>query len=219
MASVSVTCYLEILSSWCFWAEPTWDAIKERFPDHVAFDWKITLMLPQAFPTSQTQCDAYYRRSGSVMQSSFMLNSAWFDPVLKGNYNAPNYIAEAGKDLGYTDDRLRRYLSRAALIDGKKIGHIDEAVQVACQKFNIDPVQLKTLALSTDVQNRVTTSTETFHAHQINQRPAFIIQSNIGDKAVFSGLVHPQPLIATVEAMLSDSAGYASFHAHFGAIV
>lgn len=218
MSSVSVTCYVEILSSWCFWAEPALDALKRRCHETVTFNWQIALMPPEAFPKSQTQCDAYYRRSGSVMRSAFMLNSSWFDPALNGNYNVPNYVAEAAKDLGFTDDRLRRHLSKAALIDGQKIGHLDTAVTIVSEEFNIDPTQLKTLALSQDVQNRVAKSTEIFHTHQIDQRPAFIIQSDIGDKAIFSGLVKPYPLIATINAMRSDSAGYASYHAHFGGI-
>ena len=38
----------------------------------------------------------------------------------------------------------------------------------------------------------------------------------IGDKAVFSGLVRAEPLAAALEAMLADTAAYASHAAHFG---
>ena len=63
---------------------------------------------------------------------------------------------------------------------------------------------------------RVAASTAAFHAHQVNQRPTFVLTDAIGDKAVFSGLVHEEPLVATIEAMLADTTGYASYAAHLG---
>lgn len=48
----------------------------------------------------------------------------------------------------------------------------------------------------------------------LSQRPAFVFTSAIGDRAVFSGLVRLEPLVATVEAMLGDAAAYAAHAAH-----
>jgi hypothetical protein len=62
----------------------------------------------------------------------------------------------------------------------------------------------------------VDASTAEFLAHRISQRPAFILEDAIGDKAVFSGLVAMEPLAATIDAMLSDTAAYASHAAHQG---
>ena len=50
----------------------------------------------------------------------------------------------------------------------------------------------------------------------MTQRPTFLLESNIGDRAVFSGLVMAAPLIAAIDAMLSDAAAYAGHAAHFG---
>ena len=81
---MKITYYLEVLSSWCTWVEPTWDALKERYGGRVEFEWKIALMSPGDFPASQAQCDWYYRRSGgTVMRSPFMLNSGWFEAERK----------------------------------------------------------------------------------------------------------------------------------------
>ena len=55
-----------------------------------------------------------------------------------------------------------------------------------------------------------------FLLFQINQRPAFVLANEIGDRAVFSGLATAGPLVATIEAMLHDAAAYASYSAHFG---
>jgi hypothetical protein len=63
---------------------------------------------------------------------------------------------------------------------------------------------------------RVDASTSDFHSHRITQRPAFILEDEIGDKAVFSGLVRIEPLAATIDSMLSDTAAYAAHAAHYG---
>jgi hypothetical protein len=51
---------------------------------------------------------------------------------------------------------------------------------------------------------------------QITQRPAFVIDSEIGDRAIFSGVVRLEPLAATIDSMLDDAVGYAAHKAHFG---
>jgi hypothetical protein len=50
----------------------------------------------------------------------------------------------------------------------------------------------------------------------VTQRPAFVLDSGIGDWAVFSGFWRLEPLVAALESMLADAAGYASWKAHFG---
>ena len=214
---VSVTYFLEIQSSWCFWAEPAWAELKERFAGQVDFSWEIALMPPEAVPATKAECAAAYRRSGTVMRSDSMLNADWFEEELQGDYNAANWVAEAGKGFGIKDDRLRLALSRAALVHGRKIGRMDEAVAVAVEACDLEEKSLKEAARSDAVQKRTAASTARFAAHQLDQRPAFIIESAIGDKAVFSGIVRPEPLSAAIEAMLHDARAYASFHAHFGA--
>jgi predicted DsbA family dithiol-disulfide isomerase len=212
---VSITYFLEIQSSWCFWAEPTWSTLQELFDGQVDFSWEIALMPPEAFPTTLEECEQAYRRSGTIMQSDFRLNSGWFEAELQGDYTAANLVAEAGKDFGETGDALRLGLARAALRDGKKIGRLDEAVTVATQCCELDATALKKAALSDTVKRRAEASTRRFTSYQIDQRPAFVLKSAIGDQAVFSGIVHLEPLIASIEAMLKDAKGYASFSAHF----
>src|ERR1041385_7832239 len=102
---MKVTYYVEIFSSWCMWSEPMWAELKARYaPRGVTFEWKIALMNRSDFPVSRAQCDWFYRRSGgTVMHSPFMLNSGWFEADRK-DYRAPDLVAEAGKDFGFTGD-------------------------------------------------------------------------------------------------------------------
>jgi len=214
---MKVTYYLEVMSSWCFWAEPTWAELKSRYEGKVEFDWKIAFMRQEDFPLSREQCDWFYRRSGMMMRSPVMLNSGWFEKGENNLYMGADLVAEACRDFGFTDDTIRLALSHASEIDGRKIGRMEEAVDVAANQSGLQPKKLRARAESAAVRARVEASTAEFFSHRITQRPAFILEDSIGDKAVFSGLVAIAPLAATVDAMLSDTAAYAAHAAHFGA--
>jgi len=214
---MKITYYVEVLSSWCHWVEPVWAELKTRYAGRAEFEWKIALMNPGDFPVSQAQCDWFYRRSGgTVMNSPYRLNSGWFEANRQGHYEAPNLVAEAGKDFGFTGDEIRLAIAHAALRDGTKVGDLATAVKVAAKAGKIDAKKLRKAAESKSVADRVAASTAEFHSHQINQRPAFVLGDAIGDKAVFSGLVRLEPLVATIEAMLSDTAAYAAHKTHHG---
>ncbi len=188
---MKVTYYLEVISSWCYWAEPAWAELKQRFSGKVEFGWKLALMDASGLPVSRGQCEWFYRRSGTIMRSPFMLNSGWFEPELK-EYLAPNLVAEAARDFGVNDDRARLAIAAAGLREGRKVGRWEEA------------------------EARARSTTAEFHALQVTQRPTFLIENSIGDRAVFSGLVLAAPLVAAIDAMLNDAAAYASHAAHFG---
>ncbi len=215
---MKATFFLEVSSSWCFWAEPAWAELKRRYEGRVAFDWKVAKMLPGDWPVSVAQCEWFYRRSGTLMRSPFMLNAGWYDPVKPGDYPAASYVAEAAKDFGFTGDEIRLALSHAAEREGQKIGRMDVAIAVAVKAGGkkLNAKKLRTAAESKAIAARIDATTKEFFEHQINQRPAFVITSDIGDKAVFSGLTKVEPLAATIDAMLADVAAYASFKAHFG---
>jgi len=214
---MKVTYYLEVLSSWCHWVEPVWADLKARYDGRAEFEWRIALMRPEDFPVSRSQCDWFYRRSGgTVMHSTYMLNSGWYEDSRTDGFVNPSLVAEAGKDFGFHDDTIRLALSRAAVIDGRKVGGIGEAVAVASKASGVPAKKLRARAESSAIRARVDASTAEFYSHRITQRPAFVLEDSIGDKAVFSGLVRIEPLVATIDAMLSDTAVYAAHAAHHG---
>jgi predicted DsbA family dithiol-disulfide isomerase len=212
---ITVTDYLDVVSSWCFWSEPTWAELKKRYDGRVEFQWKIALMDPSGLPTSREQEQWFYRRSGMMMRSPFMLNTDWYDPSLP-EWLAPNCVAEAAKDFGFTDDRVRLALAHAALREGKKVSDWEIAAEIAAAAASVDKKKLLERARSLEIEKRVRASTAEFHALQITQRPAFLIDTEIGDRAVFSGVVKLEPLTATLDSMLDDAAAYAAQKAHFG---
>jgi predicted DsbA family dithiol-disulfide isomerase len=212
---VKIIYYLDVASSWCFWAEPAWAALKERYTGRVEFDWKIALMDGASLPTSREQLGWFYRRSGMMMRSPFILNTDWLEPGV-AEYSVRNFVAEAARDLGVTDDRVRLALANAVLRDGKAADQWDLAAEIGAQAGELDQMKLLERARSPAVEARVRASTAEFHALKVTQRPTFVIDSEIGDRAVFSGFAKLPPLVAALDAMLEDIAGYESHAAHFG---
>src|SRR5437763_14034643 len=170
---MKVTYYLEVISSWCYWAEPAWAELKQRYAGKVEFAWRLALMDASGLPASRPQCEWFYRRSGTIMRSPFMLDSGWFDPDLK-EYLAPNLVAEAAKDFGATDDRVRLAIAHAALREGKKVGRWEVAVAVAAPVAGVDAAKLQARAQSAEVAMRAQATTAEFQALQVNQRPTFL---------------------------------------------
>jgi predicted DsbA family dithiol-disulfide isomerase len=212
---ITVTDYLDVISSWCFWSEPTWAELKKRYEGRVEFQWKIALMDPIGLPTSSEQQQWFYRRSGMMMRSPFMLSTEWYDASLP-DWLAPNCVAEAAKDFGFEDDRVRLALAKAALRDGKNVSDWEIAAEIGAGAGKIDKKKLLERAKSAEIEKRVRGSTGEFHALQVTQRPTFVIDTEIGDRAVFSGVVKLEPLTATLDSMLDDAAAYAAHKAHFG---
>ena len=213
---ISITYYLDVVSSWCFWCEPSWAELKKRYDGKVEFQWKIALMDKTGLPVSRKQEEWFYRRSGILMRSPFMLSSAWYDEPVRAEYLAPNCVAEAAKELGVVDDRVRLALSQAALRDGKHVGEWEIAAAIGAKAGEIDNRNLLERARSSEVEQRVRKSTAEFHALQMTQRPTFVLDTEIGDRAVFSGFAKGAPLIAAFDAMLDDAEAYDSYAAHFG---
>jgi predicted DsbA family dithiol-disulfide isomerase len=143
------------------------------------------------------------------------LNSGWFDAD-HIEMSVPNLVAEAARDFGVSDDRVRLALADAAMRDGKKIGRWEIAGAVAAQAAKLNQAKLLARAKSPDVAARAKRTSDEFHALQVTQRPAFLIENSIGDRAVFSGIVRVEPLAAAFDALLADQAAYDSWKVHFG---
>lgn len=212
---LKITNYLDVISSWCFWAEPAWAALKERYAGRVDFEWKIALMDKSGLPVSRNQVEWFYRRSGLLMRSPFMLNTAWYEPVPE-EFLAPNAVAEAAKDFGVTDDRVRLAIANATLRDGQATREWEVSADIAAKAADLDARTLLQRARSPEIEKRMRDSTAEWRAMQVTQRPTFVFASDIGDRAVFSGWAKVEPLIATAEAILDDIAFYESHRAHYG---
>jgi predicted DsbA family dithiol-disulfide isomerase len=212
---IQVTYFLDVTSSWCHWAEPAWAEIRERYATQVSFDWQISIIPTPSLPASREQCDWFYRRSGTVTRSLYRLNSGWLEPGPDG-YPVPNLVAEAARSMGARDDRTRLALANAAMRDGRRIGRWEEALAVASATSGLDPKALRRCAESPETRQAIEAGTARFHEFKMTQRPAFLIENTIGDRATLSGTWRAEPLAAVLDDFLQDANAYASFAEHFG---
>ena len=212
---ITATYYLDVISSWCYWSEPAWAELKKRYGDRVDFQWKIALMDKSGLPASLEQHEWYYRRSGILMRSPFMLNPQWAD-FGSSEYLPPNCVAEAAKKFGVTDDRVRLAISHAGLREGKKFQDWDVMAEVGARAGGLDPKKLLELARSGEIEKQIRADTADFHNLQVTQRPTFVVDTEIGDRAVFSGFARATPIAAAIDSMLDDAEAYASYAAHHG---
>lgn len=212
---ITVTQYFDVASSWCFWAYPAWAELQTRYGGRVAFEWKIALMDAAGMPSSHAQMDWFYRRSGMMMRSPFMLSSKWHEAG-KTEYLAPNAVTVAAWEMGFSGDRVWLALAHAGLREGRKTGQWEIAAEVGAQASGLPQDKLLERAQSAEIEQRIRSSTAEFHKLQVNQRPTFVIDSEIGDRALFAGFAKFAPLAAALDAMLDDAAAYESHAAHFG---
>jgi len=213
---MKITYYLDLISHWCYRVEPTWAELKKRYSGRVQFEWKSACIDPKLLGVTAAQEEWWYRRGDAVTGRPLTLHTGWVNPDRSPDYTAPHYVAEASREFGYQDDTVRLALMRAALVDGRRISRMEEAVAIAAAASGLTAEKIRVRAESAEVKARVEASTAEFFAHRITERPAFILEDEIGDKAVFSGLLQIEPLAATIEAMLADTTAYARFAATNG---
>lgn len=203
--------YLDVMSSWCFYAEPHLDRLREKYGSRLEYDWRIALVT-ENMPGGNTreQMEWYYKRSGSI--SGTYLNPDWN----QGPHTTveANLAAEAARELGFTDDLVRRALAREALIEGLPIYHKGVAADVVAAVTGIEAGRILTLMNSPKLRERVKQTGQEFASFHIDQRPAFVLRSSIGDTAIFSGIWTFEPLDATISSMLRDVDAYAKFAAN-----
>jgi predicted DsbA family dithiol-disulfide isomerase len=212
---ITITCYLDVVSSWCFYVEPVWRRLQEHYCPEVRFRWEIALIPESGLPGSREEEEWYYRRSGLITRQTTMLNAGWWEPEIQ-EYVVPNAVAVAARNLGCSGDAVRIALTSAALLQGRRIGRMEEAVAVAAEASGLPPEALAREAARSEVEQSLRATTEQFYGMGLSQRPAFRLESEIGDVAIFSGLVQEAPLRVALDAMISDVIAYRAWSAHFG---
>ena len=210
---IRITYYLDVISSWCHYVEPVWKSLEETFGDVLEMDWQIALIPKSGLPKSKAEEKWYYRRSGVITKSPYMLNSDWIDTSLE-DFLIPNLVAVVCRDLGFAGDDVRLAITEAALRRGEKVGTLEVSAGIAAKVSGYSVGAIMELVAKPESEAKVRASTERFLSFGINQRPAFFVESEIEDRAIFSGLIQPEPLFATIRAMIEDARAYRAWSAH-----
>ncbi|HEY9179101.1 MAG TPA: DsbA family protein [Candidatus Baltobacteraceae bacterium] len=203
MAHIDLIYYLDVLSSWCHVADRAVERIEEKYGDSVRLDWRITQLFDYG-PLPYTRDDLVWYYARTAKMSGVQLNDAWHQsPQTTTKY--ANAAAEAARALGATDSRVRRSLSRAALVDGKALGRREAAIEEAARAGGFAAEQIADLMESPQVTQRIKQTTQEFKDLALPQLPSFVLRNTTGDLAVFSGLYTFESLDGAIGEMLHAS--------------
>ena len=136
------------------------------------------------------------------MRSPEMLNSAGLNPGPKNTWRRTAPRKQQGISGSRTIGSGWPDQSRAA--GRQDNGRWEVSAEVGARVSGIDVAKLTERAKSPEIEARLRESTAEFHALQVTQRPTFVVDTPIGDRAVFSGFAKVAPMIATIDAMLDD---------------
>jgi predicted DsbA family dithiol-disulfide isomerase len=210
---VKITHYIDVLSSWCLLAEEGLARIRAEHGAALDYEWRIAWIRDGGLVTySHEQLAWYYARTKAVSGVSLV---PWFEGPANSTSTA-NLAAEAARALGVTDDRVRLALSRAGMIEGRPLGRREIVVEIAAQAGALDPRALDEKMNDPAIAHILRENAATFAGlavHGVDQRPTFIFENTIGDRAILSGVWRYEPLAACASAMLADERAYATFAA------
>jgi predicted DsbA family dithiol-disulfide isomerase len=147
----------------------------------------------------------YYDRCEIVTGRRF--NHRWLESRHQSTW-IPNSLIAAAWKFG-KGKPVHEALKSAAMERGEPILQRAAALKLASEASGIPQ---ETFAGAIDdplLASELQESLVEFESYQIDQRPAFILRSTIGDTAVFSGVYRREPIFAALEAMLQDEEKYA----------
>lgn len=203
MAHVDVIFYLDVLSSWCHIADRAIEQVEAKYGQSVRLDWRIAQLFDYGpLPFSQEQFAWYYARTAKI--TGVQLNPAWHDSAETATVYA-NQAAEAARALGAAGSRVRRDLSRAAVMDGKPLGRRQAAIEETARISGFAAERIAQMMDSPDVKRRIAQTTQEFKDLALPQLPSFVMRNTSGDLAVFSGIYTFESLDSVIGEMLQAS--------------
>lgn len=209
MADVKLTYYVDTLSSWCLIAETALDRLRDEFGPQIELDWKVVALNEGApFADSPEKFEWFYRRTKAV--TGTQLNAAWHTSMEDGSLY-PNLAVEAARTLGSTGDRVRRALSRGALVEGKRVPEREVALDIAAQAGGIDRATLSKTMDDPRTLAAIMRATMEFRALPVSVIPCFVIENHVRDRAILSGLYEYETIASVVREMVRASERYREF--------
>lgn len=203
MAVVDLTAYIDVLSSWCYVGDLALQKIEKKYGDRLRVDWKIAQLFEYGpLPYTREQLAWYYARTAKI--SGVVMNADWHDSPETTTVYA-NQAAEAARSLGVTDMSLVRALNRANVIEGKRLGRRDVALDEAARLSGLDRAQLDRAMRDPATAQRIEQTTKEFEALNLPQRPSYVVRNPTGDLALLSGIYTFESLDAVIGEMLHAS--------------
>jgi predicted DsbA family dithiol-disulfide isomerase len=205
---MNLTYYYDVCSMWCAMGDEVIVAINKRYGSRVPIVRKIALVddgKPMAAGLDQEKL--YYDRCDFVTGRQF--NHHWIEKSGQTTW-VPNAVIQAAESLGH-GHAVREILKTEGLMEGKPILRLEVALQLAAKASGVSQSELQHAVNDEKTANAINASTAEFGLLPANQRPTFLLRSNIEDTVLLSGIYRPEPVMAAIEAMISDEDAYERF--------
>jgi len=209
---MNLTYYYDVCSMWCAMGDEVLAAINQRYGSRVSIARKIALInegKPMAAGLEQEKW--YYDRCEFVTGRRF--NHNWIEKPGQATW-VPNAVIQAAENLGH-GDAARESLKTEGLLEGKPILRLEVALAVAAKATGISQSELEHAVNEETTANAIKASTAEFSVLPANQRPTFLLRSSIEDSVLLSGIYRPEPVLAAIDAMISDEDAYERFRASY----
>ena len=202
---MQLTYFFDVCSMWCALGDEVIAEVCQRYDARVHVTWKIALInAGKPMEAGPEQERWYYDRCEVVTGRRF--NHRWLER--KGqSTSVPNCVIAAAWRFGKGKE-VHEAIKSAAMDRGEPILQRAVALNLAAE---VSDIAAETLANAIDdpvLASELQESLSEFESYRIDQRPAFILRSAIGDTAVFSGIYRSEPIFAALEAMLRDEEKY-----------
>jgi predicted DsbA family dithiol-disulfide isomerase len=203
---MQLTYFFDVCSMWCALGDEVVSELLQTYGDRVQVVWKIALINGgQPMEAGPQEELWYYDRCEFVTGRRF--NHRWLEAKNQSTI-IPNSVIAASWRFGKGKE-VHEALKSAAMERGEPILRRAAALKLASEVSEIAPEILASAIDDPKLAAEMRASTAEFASYRIDQRPAFVFHSAIGDTAVFSGLYRREPIFAALEAMLFDEKRYA----------
>jgi predicted DsbA family dithiol-disulfide isomerase len=201
--------YLDVLSLWCAYAEESLQELLPAWEGRLAFDWRIALIRGREPLGYRREEQAwFYRRAAYVTGKA--LNPTWLAGPETGTLYA-NLACEAARRLGHGGHEVRRALMRAAMVDGQPTAEAEVAAAVAAAASGLGVDEVLAAMADPGTLDRVEATTAELASLGARLRPAFLVENDIGDRVLLSGVWSPAPIEAALAALAADEERYRTF--------
>jgi predicted DsbA family dithiol-disulfide isomerase len=198
---MQITYFFDVCSMWCALGDEVIAEVCRRYGGRVEVTWKIALINGgkpmEAGPEQELW---YYNRCEIVTGRRF--NHRWLERKGLSTW-IPNSLIAAAWRFGKGKE-VHDALRSAAMDRGEPILQRALALKFAGEASGIATQTLANAMDDPALASELRDSLLEFESYRIDQRPAFILRSTIGDTAVFSGIYRSEPIFAALEAMLCD---------------
>jgi len=209
---MNLTYYYDVCSMWCAMGDEILVAINQRYGSRVPIVRKIALIndgKPMAAGLEQEKW--YYDRCEFVTGRRF--NHNWIEKSGQPTW-IPNAVIQAAESLGQ-GDAVREILKSEGLMEGKPILRREVALELAAKASGLSQSELEQAFNDEKTADTIRASTAEFSLLPANQRPTFLLRSNIEDTVLLSGIYRAEPVLTAIEAMISDEDAYERFRANY----